>query len=119
MYLDSRTKIVQKEVVAALMEIGCTIRILSPATSNYSHLLIGYHGHNYFFEVHHPEDSLEFSNSGLPCANWNGSYDIITTPDEALTTVKMRSRNADHDFITNPDNDFSGIDNTRKKGALI
>ena len=72
----------EREIVFALMDIGCSISFLDDPAD----LLVGYKAKNFLLEVKSKTGTQSQEQKDF-CATWNGQYRIVRTADEAIKVV--------------------------------
>jgi len=83
---DAKRDIPEKEIVAALLKAGCTVRKINAA--GIPDLLVGLANRNYLLEVKQPGKNLTVAQHHLHM-RWRGQIAIVHTPEEALRVVGL------------------------------
>lgn len=74
----------QDEIVEALRAIGATVFIWDEVD-----LIVGYRNRNYLLEVKSDTSVLKDSQKDI-LKDWEGQYDIVQTPEQALRVIGAR-----------------------------
>ena len=85
----------QTRVVKALRELGATVQHLHAVGKGCPDLLVGYKGNNYLLEVkdgEKPESARKLTpDQVIWHYDWKGQVAIVTSPEEAIDTIKKLS----------------------------
>jgi len=74
----------EREIIDALTAVGCSVFQLSD--KGVADLLVSRHGVNYLIEVKGRRGVLTDDQEAF-VEQWEGQYDVVTTPEEALRVV--------------------------------
>jgi Holliday junction resolvase len=85
--LRAKTDKNQKEIVAALRKMGCTVESLHRVGGGVPDLLVGYHGRNFLIEVKVDKGKLNDLQKGW-ISNWRGTVFVIHSADEAVDLLR-------------------------------
>ena len=85
----------QSEVTKALRKMGCSVQLLHSVGRGCPDMLVGYKGNNYLLEV---KDGEKFESARKLTAeqtiwhfDWKGQVAVVTSPEEAIETIKKLS----------------------------
>ena len=78
----------QREIVAALRQIGASVCITSSLGGGFPDLAVGWRGRTYLMEVKVPPVSLTTNEEGFQLA-WRGQVAIVTNVEEALEVIGL------------------------------
>lgn len=81
-----------QEIVDALIAAGCSVADLSAQGGGTPDIAVGLAGENHLFEIKNPATRGKLNPSQEDWhARWKGQVSIVTTPEEALAAIGIRS----------------------------
>ncbi len=85
----------QSKITKALRDFGCSVQHLHSVGKGCPDLLVGYKGSNYLLEVkdgEKPDSARKLTpDQVIWHYDWNGQVAIVTSPKEAIDTIKKLS----------------------------
>ena len=90
-----RTDDNQKEIVKALIKIGCSVAITSGSGDGFPDLVVGYRGKNYLIEVkdgNKPPSQRKLTPVQVEFhKKWTGQICVVKSIDEAIEFIKTQN----------------------------
>jgi Holliday junction resolvase len=93
MRLRARTDANQREIVAALRKVGCSVAVLSSVGKNVPDLAVGYRGQNFFLEVKRDERAAkrkDQTDQRTAQESWRGSMVTVMNVADALHVIGVQ-----------------------------
>lgn len=76
----------QREIVAALRQVGATVQHLHQVGHGCPDILVGYRSENYLLEIKRPGELLT-AREYCWRSNWRGVMHVVHSPEEALRAI--------------------------------